>query len=510
MTRKDSIAPINLCPVCKSKTPKRALSQASEISRLCLLYNQLVTTFAEIKDKDENWLLEAGLRRSDEYYRGAGYDGVPCNNLSQLYPHPEKPKMTNCPTRADEMPGTCCDDLATQLIASESSRNQVTSSPFLVEPKSNHAKAMPSSATLLTKSALLLASFNSQSTTAAVNTQELHQLKELDDKLNLELMEIERQIAVADAAKEQCFTANYDQPSTLAILDGLELPSTPDISFDHIDSILVEQNPATPVPKKMRTVAVSTPAPQEKKRAIVKSGKNKAVKERLQIAQERIVLTTTLLNDDRIIELTKWVDLFGATVLPEFTPDSVTHLVLPTTPAMGVSKRTIKYFEALQHPDTCKIISYDWIVACNKSGKLLSEDRFLVKSDEHGYRQAANRTNQTMQHLFASYRFYLYGEFVQPPVNQLRKLVCISGGTIVDNVEEISAEKYARKRPSSQTSNSSVEAHGPILILCDANFQTTFEKDAHIIRRYPIISPSWIMDCISAGKVIDREKYFVL
>ena len=83
----------------------------------------------------------------------------------------------------------------------------------------------------------------------------------------------------------------------------------------------------------------------------------------------------------------------------------------------------------------------------------------------------------------------MYGEFSQPPRDQLKELIKASKAVLIEDVKEIS--------------------RGTI-VLADPTSQFIFEKDAEIIKKHPIVSPRWFLDSISCGKALDFHGYLIL
>jgi hypothetical protein len=541
----------------------------------------------------EDWLVDAGMRGNDAYYEKAGYKGVPLENLSQLHPYPDKPvqqsdsliradaTLTQLLPTVDEDDGDDDDDgMETQLNGPSpnrhlsldpSSSSTLCSSPFLPENREKDATAIANTSSMRSplrdnhlQLSFLGSSFASQMTLA--NTQELQRLKSLDDALSKELADIDRQLAVESAAQDQ--QRRKEEPDTLALLDEIEFPSTPDFLKSVLKTVqqcwsggkqlqlqlqlntdlssaasrpsigtrrcLVRAFPEkTPVPdlricsdgskRPIRSDACSTPVPKEKntRKINVKPSTSRTKTTKPGMSTPTLTITTTSINGDRLVQLTRWSDKFSIAVHPQFIPGAVNLLVLPTNAGLMVQKRTMKYFEALLYPETCRVVSFDWMVACLSAGRVVDVERFVVKGDAHGYRPAPSRTDSVMQTLFASHRFYLYGQFMQPPADQLLHLLQAAGAQIIGSVEELARERSGKRRQGSQSmsmsySNSSfTEGSGSsngatVLVLCDGSVQTTFEEDAQLIRKFPIVGPLWVMNCISAGRLIDRRPYLVL
>lgn len=189
------------------------------------------------------------------------------------------------------------------------------------------------------------------------------------------------------------------------------------------------------------------------------------------------ISTTGIKDEKSILQLTKFNDTFNCSI----SPDSP-YLIVPTGPGLIVKKRTMKYFEAILLKK--EIISFDWIDACLKAGKIISISEYLIKGDQLG-----KRSNSKSNLFTSSHKIYLYGAFNQPPRDQLEQLIRLTNSPILEDVNELTRGS---------------------IVLADPSSQFTFEKDAQVIKKYPIVSPNWLLDSISCGKVLDFSGYLIL
>lgn len=441
MTKKGSTVPSNQCPVCKGKAPKRSLNPSESAARLSALYENIVNEYADAvgDEKDE--------KNPESNYAGTS---IPLENLSQLYPYPEKP-------------------------------NESPSSPFL------H---------LQSESQL----------SERVDTQEFNRLLEMNESIAAELAELDRKLA--------------DKPdlgfNTLAALEEIEFPSTPDdftLEIENIEpkpkrsKISTTSKNRAPVKREAKAIsrvktikseAVSTPVKQLVEVSITPIKPIKLAKSKKPTTPvtpksiNSIVVSTSGLKDASLITLTKWSDQFNIKVLPEL--DGCNTLIVATDDQLIVQKRTMKYFEALLVPEKVSLISFKWIEACLKSKKLVPSEPFRIKGDQVSKKRKQSPSSQPHS-LFASHRFYLYGSaFCQPPPDQLDALIKLAGSEVIYDIEQLPTLAKSYK----------------CMILVDASNQTDYETDAETIKRFPILSATWILDCISCQRVLDYKDYLLL
>jgi hypothetical protein len=403
--------PLNQCPVCKSKATKRSLNPSARLAALAQGYERLAQEYSRIIG-DDDWTFGAGLKGSESNYMGGG---VPLDNLSQLYPHPEKPKT----------------------------------GPPAIEEKSAFEGARPSS-------------------------------------------------PLVPVGED--FSLGFN---TLAALDQIELPSTPDILRqkrieppvveDQQDVNLSKENLPTAESKIIFTTQ-STPISKIKIKARTIKVEAHSTPAKIVAITEPFIVSASGIKGDGLVQLAKWSDRFEIPVLPELAGSSA--LVLATDAQFIVTKRTMKYFEALLQPEHFKLISSLWIEACLKAKKIIPHQQFLIKGDQVSCKQrrGGNKPATSLQALFASHRFYFYGALNQPPPDQLANLIELAGSKVIFDVEELPNAAKSFK----------------CMVLVDASNQVDYERDAEIIRRFPILSATWILDCFSCQRVLDYKEYLLL
>lgn len=508
LTKKSSTIPLNQCPICKSKTPKRSLNPSAAAAKLCSIYEEIVRAYSESNGGNEDWIHEAGIRGNDAYYTGGG---VPLDNLSQLYPYPEKPTAnvsgltniseTDCDSQSSDLftdlEDQNYDDDSTQLI------NEGTSKIYdeTTQPIQNNTD-LPSSPLIYSEETQLTCD------RLIINTQELEKLAAMNDSIDKELAELEKKLAEKNdnlnILKENYLDGTNDNKCKQTALQNKQearvvKPTLKVKTKTYSSKSKTKTQEAQSVQTKKQKLSTDSDevfSPKVLKKLTdhkteIFPSNVKSKKHDKQDKMDLKGLTTTGIKDEKsLVQLTKFSDKFICPILPDLQSQTteVSHLLVSTTPNFIVKKRTMKYFEALLLKK--EIISFDWIEACLKAGKLLSSTAFKIKGDEIGLKQGKREKNETdYSKIFSSHKFYLYGEFSQPPRDQLEHLIKSSTATIHENVQELSRGS---------------------IVLADPSSQFTFEKDAEIIKKYPIVSPSWFLDSISCGKALDFHGYLIL
>jgi len=474
VTKKSSALPLNQCPICKSKTPKRSLNPSSAASRLCQIYEQIVRTYSEdLNDGNEDWIHEVDIKGRDSYYTGGG---VPLDNLSQLYPYPEKPKASKssnselslCTVREDND-----SEDATQLIDMEPENyTEANTNQHFHEAT---ADVVPSSPLIYGGEAETQLLFTDK---LMINTQDLDKLSAINESIDRELAELDKKL------EEKCQGLDDNK-------ENLKVEPQPDKS-SKVKVALQTKPKISSV--KARVVTLTKNAEDKKPEVSIKVVRKRAktIEDKpssVDSLDQLIVkgISTTAVKDEKsIIELTTFSDKFGISIQSEDLQQTGCPLVIPTSSGLVVKKRTMKYFEALILG--IEIISFDWIRESLKANRLLPRSSFMICGDEIGLNSKIKST-KTRKGMFSSLKFYFYGNFDQPPREQLEKLLISADAVILTEVTELTRSS---------------------IVLVDPSSQFTFETDARIIKKSPIVGPNWVMDSISCGRVLDFHGYLII
>ncbi|CAA2934053.1 BRCA1-associated RING domain 1 [Olea europaea subsp. europaea] len=139
--------------------------------------------------------------------------------------------------------------------------------------------------------------------------------------------------------------------------------------------------------------------------------------------------------------LVKFATMCGATVSKFWNP-KVTHVIAATN-AEGACSRTFIFLMAILSGRW--ILTMDWIKVCMEANHPMNEEPYEVKLDNHGCRNGPKtgrvRVSTNAPKLFHGLKFYFSGDFVPAYKNELTDLVTAGGGTVIDSMEQMIAER---------------------------------------------------------------------
>ncbi|CAI9768718.1 unnamed protein product [Fraxinus pennsylvanica] len=149
---------------------------------------------------------------------------------------------------------------------------------------------------------------------------------------------------------------------------------------------------------------------------------------------------SALSSEERYL-LVKFATMCGATVSKFWNPE-VTHVIAATN-AEGACDRTSIFLMAILTGRW--ILTMDWIKVCMEANHPMNEEPYEVKLDNHGCRNGP-KTGRVMAStnapkLFHGLKFYFSGDFVPAYKNELIDLVTVGGGTVIDSMEQMIAER---------------------------------------------------------------------
>lgn len=491
LTKNGSAMPMNQCPVCKAKTTKRSLNPSTRLAALAKDYEALAREYSKII-ADENWMYDAGLKGSESYYTGGG---KPLDNLSQLFPYPEKPRQA---AAINSQPPAPPQPPSSPLIHSQPAPDELSlgfntlaaldqielpSTPDIIkrhdlqqsiQGEKQTTDAEESSSTLLTGGVISSFEFKENRTTQLMmDSSNLSTQQSAAAKSNPSPSQLTDR--AEERTQQQMDTANDSKDKSTG-------------GGGAIDSVAKTSSRATSkIRIKGKTVKVdghSTSAQSEPPSS----------------RAEDLLISTSGVKGDGLVKLAKFCEHFKIPILPELSDSSI--LVLTTDSKLVVTKRTIKYFEALLQPEKYALVSLLWIDACLKAKRIVPHLPFAIvgdqvsmkKQQQQPQRPSKSSSQASTRNLFANHRFYFYGTFSQPPPDQLANLLLLAGSEVVGNVEELPQLAKSYK----------------CMVLVDASSQVDYEAEAEIIRRFPILASTWVLDCFSCKKVIDYKEYLIL
>lgn len=157
--------------------------------------------------------------------------------------------------------------------------------------------------------------------------------------------------------------------------------------------------------------------------------------------REWILCGSALSSEEKclVANLTK---ISGSTMYKFWNPN-VTH-VIASTDSNGACSRTLKVLMAILNGKW--VLSMDWIKACMEANHPVDEAPYEINLDNHGFRDGPRtgrlRASEKAPKLFDGLSFYFNGEFIPSYKSDLIELVRVGGGSIVENMEHVAAERH--------------------------------------------------------------------
>jgi hypothetical protein len=248
---------------------------------------------------------------------------------------------------------------------------------------------------------------------------------------------------------------------TLAFLEALEIPSSPEENLFSPHLELIEQN---------------------------------VDESDVQSIDKVIIACTTLISDNKLMN--GFRNAFPSIKIVKKFDTSVTHLITSSFSHL-MAKRTLKYLLAILNGSW--ILSADWILESVRTQTLQTRfENYEMRGDDYyPDEEAPKRARLSRKNgetpLLSGYSIYLYGDFSTPSQADLIQLIENSGAILVKSAAELK-----RYRPK-------------VVVLCDAAVQSDFEADAGILVKYrPFLGTSWLLDCISAFQITDTSPHIVI
>ncbi|CAA7054605.1 unnamed protein product [Microthlaspi erraticum] len=209
---------------------------------------------------------------------------------------------------------------------------------------------------------------------------------------------------------------------------------------------------------------------------------------------KKLVLCCSGLTDDEKSVITEFAELSGVTISTKWEP-SVTHVIV-SVDENGACRRTLKFMMGILEGKW--ILSIDWIKACMKDTKYVSEEPYEISMDVHGIREGPHigrqRALNKKPKLFNGLKFYIMGDFELAYKGYLQDLIVAAGGTILC------------RRP---ISNGKEEASTIIVFSVEPIKNKTLTQrrsDAEALAksaRARAASNSWVLDSIAGCQILD-------
>lgn len=157
-----------------------------------------------------------------------------------------------------------------------------------------------------------------------------------------------------------------------------------------------------------------------------------------------MVIISTSITEAELLLLKKFAKKFNAKVVNEFS-DDVTHLVtLEAKP--NLTTRTLKYLKSLLSHKW--LLNFNWIRSSLENDELADESEFELlgitkqTDDQLG---APKRSRENQVKLFEGKQFYIDGKFGPKsalPKNDLRDLVTVGGGEVIESEKSVQDDTY--------------------------------------------------------------------
>ncbi|KAG7542072.1 Zinc finger RING-type [Arabidopsis thaliana x Arabidopsis arenosa] len=209
---------------------------------------------------------------------------------------------------------------------------------------------------------------------------------------------------------------------------------------------------------------------------------------------KKLVLSCSGLTVEEKTVITEFEELTGVTISKNWEP-TVTH-VIASINENGACKRTLKFMMAILEGKW--ILTIDWIKACMKNTKYVSEEPYEITMDVHGIREGPHlgrqRALKKKPKLFNGLKFYIMGDFELAYKGYLQDLIVAAGGTIL------------RRRPVSSDDN---EASTIVVFSVEPSKKKTLTQrrsDAEALAksaRARAASSSWVLDSIAGCQILD-------
>jgi BRCA1-associated RING domain protein 1 len=208
---------------------------------------------------------------------------------------------------------------------------------------------------------------------------------------------------------------------------------------------------------------------------------------------KKLVLSCSGLTVEEKTVIAEFAELSGVTISKNWD-STVTH-VIASINENGACKRTLKFMMAILEGKW--ILTIDWIKACMKNTKYVSEEPYEITMDVHGIREGPylgrQRALKKKPKLFTGLKFYIMGDFELAYKGYLQDLIVAAGGTIL------------RRRPVSSDDN---EASTIVVFSVEPSKKKTLTQrrsDAEALAksaRARAASSSWVLDSIAGCQIL--------
>ncbi|KAI7881264.1 hypothetical protein K492DRAFT_206963 [Lichtheimia hyalospora FSU 10163] len=268
------------------------------------------------------------------------------------------------------------------------------------------------------------------------------------------------------------YPTKQQRDTSSSFQSGQEQSATCDSEVTHVTSLEIRQAQETHA----RFDAISTATDQEQRKTMASSI----------VSLDSPVIAVSRITDVRVLQIIP--SLFRQMNAKRLTlvTQEITF-VLVSTDKNRLAQCATMYLQAILLGKP--VVSTQWVLDCHDQNEILPVEPYLVVGDtSKGANQAPQRVRELLAkgqpRLFEGQAFYLDGEFRNPSKEELMSLITLGGGRVVASHD------------------------ASVQIICPDD-KDTLEQEAATSWQGGPISKWWIIDCISAYKVLDRKLYHV-
>ncbi|KAF9090455.1 hypothetical protein BGX23_005953 [Mortierella sp. AD031] len=417
------------CPLCKTHVHKRGLNRVDHLEQVIEAFIQLKEAF----EQEDGYTLSQAPRH---------FDNDPQENLTQLYPYPEKCSESSSSSGGPKpiVPTTTPSSSVTMNSAAPARAS--TSEPVRV---SRQPSAQP-------------IDFSPASSSPPAQSQHL---EEIDASSDMDCFDVdldsvsadqaamlaEKMLAMISLGPPNVFSSSSPFSPSSRGTDRPESQIHPPADTVVVKEEEVEDDDLPTQPRQNPVQVKAEPPSTLDDQALFF---NSATQERTS-KEANVVICGTYLSAQkktRMDSVTR--SLKGKTVNDLATRP--THVVMDITQeqCQKGSGRTVKFFLGILHASW--VVRYEWIVASHEAGYWVDETAYQIDDNEMGCNPAKLSRASRLRGdppLFTGFEFQLAGTFVTPTRDEIELMVRVGGGTIVPRL-------FQRDRsvaPNSESSN---------------------------------------------------------
>ncbi|KAG0277626.1 hypothetical protein BGZ95_005630 [Linnemannia exigua] len=391
------------CPLCKTHVHKRGLNRVDHLEQVIEAFNQLKEAF----EQEDGHTLSQAPRH---------YDAEPEENLTQLYPYPEK------------------------IGESSFSSGPTTATSIAIAPTARAPTEEPALAIRQ-----LSAQFSSSpSATQSTLPEQSQQLDKVDVPSDMDCFDVNLDSVSADQAallaEKMLAMISLSPPNESSSTSTVHLASSSASGAPQnrlrARSVVVKQESDAdeedddPTQPRQDQVQVKTePLSSLEDSASFFNGptQERASKE------TSVLLCGTYLAPQKKTRMDSAAKILKGKLVNDLAT-SPTHVVMDITQeqCQKGAGRTVKFFMGILHASW--VVRYDWLVASQAAGYWVDETSYQISDNEMGCNPAklsrASRSRGDPP-LFTNFEFQLAGTFVTPTRDEIELMIKTGGGIIV-------------------------------------------------------------------------------